>query len=172
MRTAIVTFAVAHLAACSSASPPPDDGRADGGASLPGNAISGSVMGMAFTTVASSYWIGHPSAGGAPTQVYLSDERVGCATLAAPGWDKTLAASSQLLEMGLAGSTAITFHVPAEADANYLVGNFNPSADGGTITIAALNSGKNIVGSFDIAFGTTTLTGTFDAPFCEAGVEP
>src|SRR5262245_12902680 len=85
----------------------PTDGQVGGGSgaggagNLPGNSISGSVMGMSFTTVASSYWIGHPSAGGAPTQVYLSDERLACQVLSASGWDKTLASTSQLLEIGL-----------------------------------------------------------------------
>jgi hypothetical protein len=145
---------------------------AGGGGNLPGNSISGSVMGMSFTSVASSYWIGHPSAGGAPTQVYLSDERLACQALSAPGWDKTLAASTQLLEIGLAGPTPSTFHIGMDADANYLGGPFNPSADGGTVTTTIVNASQNIVGSFDIKFGAAALAGTFDAAFCEAGVEP
>jgi hypothetical protein len=140
--------------------------------SLPGNTISGSVMGTSFTTVASSYWIGHPSAGSPPTQVYLSDQELPCQSLALPGWDKTLATSSQLLEIDLAGSALTTYRVGTDADANYVGGAFNPTASGGTVTLTAVNPSQNIVGSFDIQFDTTALMGTFDGSFCADGVEP
>jgi hypothetical protein len=139
---------------------------------LPGNSISGSVMGMSFTTVTTSYWIGKPSAGGAPTQIYLLDEKLPCQSISAPGWDKTIAAATQVLEMGIAGPTVSTFHILMDADANYLGGPYNPSADGGTITITAVNPMQNIVGSFDLGFQGTSLKGTFDASYCASGVEP
>jgi hypothetical protein len=149
------------------------DGADGGGAmNLPGNAISGTVMGMTFTTVASSYWLDHPSAAGAPTQIYLLDEKIPCQAISAPGWDKTLASNSQLLEIDLAGSMPSTFHIPTDVEANYVGGPYNPSADGGTVTIAAVNPSQNVTGSFDIQFGSTALMGTFDASFCATGVEP
>jgi hypothetical protein len=139
---------------------------------LPGNAINGSVMGMNFVAAATSYWIGHPSAGGAQTQIYLADERLPCQAISAPGWDKTIGASSQVLEMGLAAATVSTFTIRTDADANYLGGPYNPSADAGTVTVAVVHPSQNIAGSFDLHFGADTLSGTFDASFCATGVEP
>jgi hypothetical protein len=150
------------------------EGGASGGdaGNLPGNAISGSVMGMRFDVAATSYWIERPALGGAPTQLYLSDERLACQAISAPGWDKTLGMTSQVLEIGLSGTTVSTFHIRTDADANYLGGPYNPSADGGTVTIAEVHASQNVVGSFDIHFGADALSGTFDASFCATGVEP
>ena len=87
-------------------------------------------------------------------------------------WDKTIAANTQVLEMGVGPAKVSTFHILMDADANYLGGPYNPSADGGTITITAVNPNQNIVGSFDLGFQGTSLKGTFDASWCAAGVEP
>ncbi len=140
--------------------------------SLPGNTINGSVMGMNLVVAATSYWIGHPSVGGAQTQIYISDEKLPCQMISAPGWDKTIGTSSQVLEMGLAAAAVSTFTIRTDADANYLGGPYNPSADAGTVTVAEVHPSQNIIGSFDIHFGADTLSGMFNASFCETGVEP
>jgi hypothetical protein len=140
--------------------------------SLPGNSLNGTLMGMSFTVAATSYWIGMPGGGSAPTQIYLVDEKLSCQAISAPGWDKTIATSTQVLEMGVFGSMPGTYHINTDADANYLGGNYNPSADGGTITITTVNPGQNIVGSFDLTFVADTLKGMFDASWCASGVEP
>jgi hypothetical protein len=149
-----------------------DGGSNDVATSLPGNAIHGTVMGMLFSAVSSSYWVQNPSPGGAPTLVFLADESLSCQSLSVSGWDKTLGANTQLLEIGLPGPTASTFHILMDADANYLGGPYNPSADAGSITITAVNVGQSLDGTFDLAFGTDALRGTFDAHFCPSGVEP
>jgi hypothetical protein len=159
---------LAMALSCSSAAPSTgveDDGGSDT------DAIAGTVAGRNFETVASVWWIGHPGNGSAPTQVYLSDVDLPCATLAAPGWDKTIG-DGQLLEIGIGGSTPRTYVIRTDADANYLAGAYNPSSDGGSVTVVMLDPQRTIRGSFDLHFGADQLMGHFDAPYCAEGVEP
>jgi hypothetical protein len=131
-------------------------------------------MGSSFGSVANAYWIGMPSQGSLPTQVFLSGAPVACATLSAPLWDKAIG-DKPLLELAVRGTTVNTYSIPTDADANYLPSAssaFNPTADNGSITISAVNASKDIVGSFELHFGADALMGTFDAAYCATGVEP
>jgi len=149
-----------------------DDGGGPASPTGPGT-VSGTVMGVGFTIIASAWWIGKPGMGSPPTQVYLSDAALDCAALATPGWDKLLG-DKQLLELGLTGSAPQSYRIGTDANAAYVGpgGNYNPSSDGGTITVTASNASKNIAGSFDLAFQADAVKGTFDAAYCDAGVEP
>jgi hypothetical protein len=134
--------------------------------------ISGTIKGHAFRTAASVFWIGKPDRGALPTQVYVSDAALDCEGVSGAGWDK-LVGDNQILEIDLNGSSAMTYAIGSDADANYVGGSYNPSADdGGTIVVDTIETGKHIVGSFELAFASEALTGTFDAPFCAEGVEP
>jgi len=159
-------------AASSSAGGGGVDSGGAGSPSLTGNAIDGTVMGMRFTTIAASFWVQNPSAGGAPTLLFLLDEKLGCSGISAPGWDKTIAAATQVLEIGLAGPASTTFTILGDADANYLGGPYNPSADSGRVTVDVVKPSQELIGSFDVHFGADALSGTFDATFCSTGVEP
>jgi hypothetical protein len=131
-------------------------------------------MGKAFGAVAKAYWIGMPSPSSLSTQVYLLSGPLDCSALAVPLWDKGLG-NGALLELGVKSMTPNTYHVGVDADASFLPdvsGVYNPTADGGTVTITAVHTSKNIVGSFEVHFGTDVFTGTFDAVYCAAGVEP
>jgi hypothetical protein len=148
--------------------------QAGDGATGSSNRVTGNVMGTGFRAVASAHWIGMPSQGSLPTQVFLSGAALDCATLSAPLWDKTIG-QQPLLELAVRGTTTNTYSIPADADANYLPtasSVFNPTADSGTITISAVSASKSIGGSFEAHFGSDVLIGAFDATYCATGVEP
>jgi hypothetical protein len=181
MRTALELCASVLVLACSSSSRGtgrPDSDAATGQDSATAGAnstVTGSVMGTPFgRPVANAYWIGKPSAGSLPTQIFLLGGPLDCPGIGAPLWDKTLG-NAPLLELGVRGTAPNTYAIGTDADASYLPdvsGVFNPSADGGMVTISMVNPGLNIVGSYEVHFQGDTLKGTFDATYCGAGVEP
>jgi hypothetical protein len=144
---------------------------AAGGPATGTGTVNGSFMGNAFTTIASSWWIGKPATGSAPTQIYLSDATLACADLATAGWDKLLG-TKQLMEFDLAGEAPKKYEILVDMDASYVREPYNPSAEAGSVTITDVTSGKNIVGSYDLTFAGDNVKGTFDAAFCAEGVEP
>ena len=115
-----------------------------------------------------------PSAGSLQTQVYLSGATIACSDISAPLWDK-LIGNSSLLELGTRGMTPGSYSIGVDADGSYLpsaMSAFNPSATGGVVTISEVHASTNIVGTFQLTFGTDTLSGSFDATYCATGVEP
>jgi hypothetical protein len=175
-------FSVLSAGCSSSESPTSPAGAAlvDGGSGGAGAAggpatgtgtVNGSVMGNPFTTIATSWWIGKPGMGSAPTQIYLSDATIACSDLATAGWDKLLG-TKQLMELDLAGEAPKKYEIGVDMDASYVREPYNPSAEAGSVTISASTAGKNIVGSYDLTFAGDNVKGTFDATFCAEGVEP
>jgi hypothetical protein len=150
--------------------PPSNDGAPHPGSGAHGS-ITGHVQGTAFSEVQSAFWIGKPAQGSLPMMLFLSDVALGCDTLSAEGWDKALG-DGQLLEMAVAASTPGTYRIGVDADANYVRGAYNPTADGVTITIGMVDPMRSAIGSFELSFGSDALKGTFDAAWCADGVEP
>lgn len=156
-------------------------GSAGGTAS--GTTIMGSFMGMPFTTAPTALWIGMPDSNQTEV-VYVFSNPVDCATLGAAGWDAKIPNNTQVLEMKEFGTSPAAYTVvksatpkAGEASVNHTLSKTTPpSAESpgtaGTVTIATINAGKNITGSFDVKFNADALTGTFDATFCPGGVEP
>ena len=144
------------------------DAVADAGAMGSGS-VSGTIGANAWPSVMSALWIGNPQSN--PTEIFLFDAPVACASITSPNWDKPLG-NTQILELGVNGTTARTYAVPAEADVNYLRAQANPTADSGSVTIASITPTTKIVGTFTAKFGADTLTGSFEAIYCAAGVEP
>jgi hypothetical protein len=163
----LLVLAVATAAGCGSGG----SGAPTGTSSVPGNAVTGSVQGRSFASVSTAYWIGNPSAGSLPTQVFLAEATLDCAAISVPLWDKTFG-DQQLLELGVTASDARTYQIGTDAEANYLGGAINPTADSGTVTISSVHPSQSIAGSFVLSFGTDALTGSFDAAYCATGVEP
>jgi hypothetical protein len=151
----------------------PDDGRDAGPPPMGGGSgtISGSVQGTPFAKVGSAWWIGKPAAGSLPVMLFVSDVALSCATLSAEGWDKAIG-DGQLLEMAVSDPAPGEYAVGTSADANYVHGAYNPTADGVTVTIGALNPMQNVTGSFDLTLAGDAVRGTFDAAWCGGGVEP
>jgi hypothetical protein len=146
----------------------------DGAGGGSGNVVNGTVVGRRFGAVAKAFWIGMPSPSSLPTQVFLLGSSLDCTAISTPLWDKTLGTGA-LLELGAAGMTPNTYQIPITADGSYLPdasGAYNPTAESGTVSITAVNASKNIVGSYEVHFGSDVLTGTFDAVYCATGVEP
>lgn len=154
----------------------------DGAAPKTGSGtVTGTVNGVAFTMIASAWWIGKPGAGSAPTQIYLSNATLACSDITAPGWDHLLG-NDQLMELDLADSAPKKYSVGTDMDASYVKEPYNPSAQAGSVTITTTNTGKNIVGTYDLTFATGSgdgsvaagdnVKGTFDAAYCADGVEP
>jgi len=133
--------------------------------------IEGSVQGTPFAKVGSAWWIGKPAAGSLPVMIFVSDVPLSCATLSAEGWDKAIG-DGQLLEMAVSDPTPGDYSIGKSADANYVKGAYNPTADGVTVTIGALHPMQNVTGSFDLTLAGDTVRGTFDAAWCAEGVEP
>lgn len=149
--------------------------------------ITGTVGGTTFTSAMSPYWIGSPDSPSTDTVIYIFDHAVGCDQIVNPGWDTTLVAGTQILEMKMVGMapkaypvTTAASHIPApgESAASYTVaaaGATDMIAAGGTVTLSSLGTpvaGQFAVGTFHIVFGGGTLDGKFTAPFCMKGREP
>lgn len=157
---------------------------ATGGAS--GTTITGSVNGMPFSAAMTALWIGMPDPNTPPvTVVYLFEKPVSCSALTNAGWDATLGAANQDIEMKAAGAAPGVYTVvggnPAalaagEAVVNHSLLTANPTEQvasaGSTITLSALNTNRDATGSFHLTFPNGTLEGTFDAAWCLTGREP
>jgi hypothetical protein len=194
------------VSACSSKSsdtPPPSTGGPTSGT------VTGTGALATFTTIANAYWIGNPDVGNAPIILDLFESPIACSAISAPGWDanvNTKWVEFTLWELGdggtqmlydpdagrplasLLGSSPITSpqtftivtSTTATASAAWTLGNVNPLALSGTVTVNQLKPGVNLAGTFDItsfanATGTPngdTLKGTFDATWCPTGTEP
>jgi hypothetical protein len=140
---------------------------ADAGA----NTVSGSIQGVPWRSVASAWWIGMPDAPPPTAFVFLLEKPTACAALSTPNWDKIIG-NEQVLEIEIRKPAVATMQVPAEAAAAYLRGEYNPSAESGTVTVSRIDAGKTLAGSFDARFAGEPLNGTFEASYCASGVEP
>lgn len=157
-----------------------------GGVAAATQSISGAVSGTPFVHAATALWIGMPDPNTpAVTVVYLFESPVACSAITRAGWDAALGTSNQDLEMKAAGTTPGTYTViggnPAalaagEAVVNHSVLTTSPveqiASAGSTVTLTALNAGKDATGSFQIVFPNGSLQGAFDATWCANGREP
>src|ERR1700710_1653576 len=73
------------------------------------NAIAGTVDGTTFAQVAATYWVGSPDNPATDTVIYVFDRATECAAITAAGWDTTVPAGTQILELKLVGMTAQTY---------------------------------------------------------------
>jgi hypothetical protein len=166
--------------------PPADAGDAGSDAIPSGTGsgtVTGSLAGKPFGTVAAALWAGAPD-DGATTLVYLFSAPVACSELATPGWDTRIAEATSVLEMKSFGTTPGDYAVvstltpaPGEASVNYTLSTKTgtpqeQSSSKGTVTLTKLDANVSTKGSFTLAFGTSTLTGSFDAVYCPGGHEP
>ena len=167
------------------------DGGADGTAAAdappPSGAGSGSVAGAVGGTpvgaVAGSLWVGKPD-DPATTVVYVFSKPVTCEAISTVGWDTKVTDATHALEMKAFGTTAAAYSVvttatpaPGEASVNYTLTSTSgtpneQAAKSGTVTLTKLTAGSSAQGSFTLTFGTSAVTGTFDAVYCPGGHEP
>ena len=136
-----------------------------------GNAISGSIQGVAWNALPAVYWIGMPSAAPPVTFVFLLERPTECAALSHSNWDKIIG-DEQVLEIQLTDRGPRTFQITQDAAAAYLRGNYNPNADSGSVTITDVAPNSSLTGTFHTSFQGDTLTGSFHATYCPEGVEP
>jgi hypothetical protein len=140
----------------------------DGGGA---NSVSGMIQGNSWTQLASAYWIGMPSAPPPAAFIFLLETPTACAAISTPNWDKIIG-NEQVLELEIRQPAVATLPVPAQAAAAYLRGDYNPSAESGTVTLTGITPGQSVTGSFDARFAGEALRGTFEAAYCASGVEP
>jgi hypothetical protein len=158
-RWALVTAALAGCGS-DSATAPPASGN---------NTVSGTIQGVKWTKAPSAYWIGTPTPPSA--FLFLFENPTACSSITNVNWDKIIG-NEQVLEIELHEMAAKAFRVPMDAGVAYLRGNYNPSAEAGTVTIGNVVPGKSVTGTFDATFVGEALKGTFEASYCAAGVEP
>jgi len=181
-----VGYGALALAACAGSKDPPagpgTSGRLpDGG--LGTGSIEGGAADAAFTSAATTLWLGAPDSA-ATTVVYVFSNRIQCSELASAGWDTRIRDKTQILEIKMFGVTPQTYAAvatmtpaPGEASVNYTLSSttgvpIEQFGNGGTVTLAALNAQSDATGAFDLHFGSSALSGTFDAAFCPGGHEP
>jgi hypothetical protein len=166
-RLALLSIAAAlTLVACGgspAASAPPDPTA---------GTVSGTVHGTSWTTLSNAYWIGKNLPGGPAATVFLFEASVKCSDIVNVNWDKTATGSRQILEISFLDQVPKTYQIMTDVIAAYLLGNYNPDAFTGTVSITAVNPMVNMTGSFDLGFLGDSLKGTFDAKYCADGVEP
>jgi hypothetical protein len=145
--------------------------------------VTGSVGGTPFGSVATALWAGAPD-DPATTVVYVFSKPVACSELATPGWDTRITNGTSVLEMKSFGTMPASYTVvttltpaPGEASVNYTLSSTTgtPKEDGstmGTVTLTTLTPNVSAKGSFTLTFGTSSLSGSFDAVFCPGGHEP
>jgi hypothetical protein len=170
-----------------------DAARDDGGATTdtgPGTTtgtgtgtVTGSVAGAPFGSVATALWAGAPD-DPATTVVYVFSKPIACSELGSPGWDTRITDGTSVLEMKAFGSAPGAFKVvttptpaPGEASVNFTLSSTSgtPKEQGssaGTVTLTSLAPNASAKGSFMLTFGTSTLSGSFDAVYCPGGHEP
>jgi hypothetical protein len=176
-QTTAALFATALVLACGNSSPAKSNSSqpaSDAASADGGDVVTGTLMGAPFGAVTNAYWIGMPSAGSYPTQIFIAGGPLTCSAVSVALWDKALG-NSPLLELGVNGTITNTYTIGTDADANYLpqaVGVFQATADSGTVTVSMVNTSTNVVGSFEAHFMGDTFKGTFDATYCATGVEP
>jgi len=163
-RTCCLVGLALGVAACGSGA------DADTGSSA--GSIAGGVQDSSWTKLSSAYWIGKPGAGSSPVIFFLFESHVDCSTLVNPNWDKVGISDFQSLEVDMLDEELRDHSVGSDVDVAYLKGFYNPSADSGSVTLSEVKEGESLKGSFDVAFGTDMLHGTFTAQFCADGVEP
>ncbi len=145
--------------------------------------VTGSVGGAPFGSVATALWAGaadDPST----TVVYVFSKPVACSELTTPGWDTRITNGTSVLEMKSFGTTPGSYKVvttltpaPGEASVNYTLSSTmgTPKEDGstmGTVTLTTLTPSTSAKGSFTLTFGTSSISGSFDAVYCPGGHEP
>jgi hypothetical protein len=157
-----VAWALLLLAGCGGGSVAVDAGT---------NTVSGTIQGVPWRSVAVAWWIGEASAPPPTAFVFVLESPTTCAAISVPNWDKIIG-DEQVLEIQVREPAVKTMQVPAEAAAAYLRGEYNPSAESGTVSLSSINTGKSLVGSFDALFAGERLKGTFEATYCPTGVEP
>ena len=176
-------------AACGSSATSPVDATTvvTGDAPAGSNTVTGMVNGKGFTMAKSTFWVGSPDSPATDTVLYLFDATIACGDIVAAGWDTTIPAGTQILELKMVGKTAMAYptttapsHVPApgESLSSYTVAASTATdqiSSGGSVTLTTIESpgaGRFATGSFHLTFPSGSLDGTFDAPFCMAGREP
>lgn len=160
MRWAVILL----LAGCGGTS---SDGLAGGGP----NTVAGKIQGVSWDRVSAAYWIGMPSAPPPEAFLFLLESPTTCASISTANWDKIIG-KEQVLEIEIRQPAVKALAVPGEAAAAYLRGEYNPSAEAGTVTVTGIEPGKSMAGSFDAVFAGERLKGTFQATWCASGVEP
>ena len=131
--------------------------------------VTGSVGGAPFGSVATALWAGaadDPST----TVVYVFSKPVACSELTTPGWDTRITPGSYKVVTTLTPA-------PGEASVNYTLSSTmgTPKEDGstmGTVTLTTLTTSTSAKGSFTLTFGTSSISGSFDAVYCPGGHEP
>ena len=159
------------------------------------NVVNGMIGGAAFGTPMTGWIIGQPDAP-TTTVVYLFNKAVDCHDpkigFGAMGWDSNLPDQTQFLEIKMIGPTPATtpptmpgdYRVtksltpgPGEATCNHSLSHAGAasvevSAQTGTVTLSTIVDSKSATGSFRLSFSGGSLNGTFNAGYCDIGVEP
>jgi hypothetical protein len=163
-----------------------------GGSSAGGTTISGTVIGKAFNSATTAYWIGMGDAGPnglQATVLYVFEKAVPCASISHTGWDGPgMFTNNQVLEFRALGPTPHSFKVvgpppvgatataTGEVAVNHVDNARGAAAEqifnAGTLTIDAVVPMTSMKGTFDVKFPMGMLKGTFDATYCATGVEP
>lgn len=145
--------------------------------------VTGTIDGTPYGAAAGALWAGKPD-DPATTVVNVFSTPVACSFLQNTGWDTKIPDGTKVLEMKSFGTSPGTFKVvttltpaPGEASVNYTLSSQSgtPKEQGstaGTVTLTKLTPSTSATGSFSLTFGTSTLTGSFDAVFCPGGHEP
>jgi hypothetical protein len=134
--------------------------------------ISGSINGTSWTQLSNAYWIGKPAMGSPPMIIFLFEAPVACSEIVNLNWDKTATGSRQILELALLSDMPRTYQIMTDVSAAYLLGDYNPDAYSGTVTLSQVDPTVAVKGSFDLHFLSDSLAGAFDAKYCPDGVEP
>ena len=170
-RASIVVVSLALCSCLGSGNGSAPENTGDGGAATGNNSVSGAVSGTTWSTLSRALWVGKPAVDSAPVFIFLFEAPIQCSAITMQNWDKMLGAT-QSLEIGLTSTDPGVYQVAKGASVAYLLGDVNPDADSGAVTISKVVPGMMLSGSFDVKFGADSLKGTFEAPFCAQGVEP
>lgn len=158
--------------------------------------VTGDVNGGPFGTVSQAWMLGHPDSA-STVVVYLFNKPVSCHDMTAMFgqmmWDQRIPSGTQFLEMKMFGPvtpttpaiapgtfTATTSMTPAPGEATVnqsltagATASAETSGSGGTIMVTSIVDKQSVAGTFNLTFtGGKTFTGSFNAGFCDVGVEP
>lgn len=166
-----------HVASTDAAAPGDDAGQTGGG-------IEGMYGTAPIKPIVAGLWIGMAPFNGAETGggpfVYLFSGPIKCADISKmSGWQNTLPAGTQILEMLIGTSmpgTTVTVGGgagPGKVEVNYSTSNggLESSARSGTVTLTAYTAGMSLDGKIDVKFASGSAAGTFHADWCPTGME-
>jgi hypothetical protein len=133
-------------------------------------AITGTLGDMGpVQPIVSSYYISNSG----ETLVYLSTAQLTCELLTMSPWLGQVQAGAQVIEVIVKGDPKVQSYAVPPGEVNYAPGgkshNYEKNADSGEIVFTKVDLKNLVEGTVSAKYGSTEISGTFHATYCDMG---